>query len=153
MFSLSVVLWSAADWEMSADEAPQLSDELESLLVDMSQDDSDKRLDINEVIQVCAIRNGEIIMGLTECDNNFQICEDHHAKTRVNSLCICSSLFAEVEAAMIMAKSGKNNQKKLAQQISQDLEVKTKSMFRESVVPHINSCEWRSRLKPVSPIW
>lgn len=129
VFSLSVVLWSAADWEMSADEAPQLTDELESLLVDMSQDDPEKRADIDEVIQIC---------------------EDHHAKTRVNSLCVCSSLFVEVENAMILAKSGKANQKKIAQEISQDQEMKTKKMFRESVVPNITSCEWRSKLKPAS---
>lgn len=39
---------------MSADEAPQLSDELESLLVDMSQDDVEKRADIDQVILVSA---------------------------------------------------------------------------------------------------
>lgn len=49
---MSVCLWSAADWEMAADQAPQLSQELESLLVVMSQDEVEQRADIDDVLKV-----------------------------------------------------------------------------------------------------
>ncbi|XP_039267495.2 uncharacterized protein LOC120342643 isoform X2 [Styela clava] len=129
VFSLSVVLWSAADWEMSAEQAPQLSQELESLLVVMSQDDVAQRAEIDDVIKIC---------------------EDHHAKAGVNSLCVCSSLFAEVQDALTFAKTGKINHKKIAQELSKEQQLLTKKLFKDRVLPDINNITWRSALKPAS---
>ena len=46
------MLWSAADYRLPANQEPALSEELENLLISMTQDDNDLRPTAIEVLQV-----------------------------------------------------------------------------------------------------
>ncbi|XP_078485704.1 uncharacterized protein LOC101242116 isoform X2 [Ciona intestinalis] len=125
IFGLSVSLWSAADYKMSDDQAPCLSEQFESLLVAMSSDDSAKRADLPDVIKMC---------------------EAFHSSANCNSLEVCSSLCAEARDVRHGSKRKINSQMLL--HVLQEEEQKVRSSFRSNVVPEINT--WSFVLKPAS---
>ncbi|KAK2148122.1 hypothetical protein LSH36_514g01090 [Paralvinella palmiformis] len=78
MFSVSAMLWSAADYSLPASEEPALSEELESLLESMIKEDEDRRPEIVTVLESC---------------NDYQ---DIHG---ISSEQTCAALIAESKAA------------------------------------------------------
>nr|XP_006817828.1 PREDICTED: uncharacterized protein LOC100378671 [Saccoglossus kowalevskii] len=74
LFGVAAMLWAAADWNLPATEQPDISEELESLFVRMTQDDPDDRPDIDYVLKVC---------------------DEHEDETGVQSLEVCLELWKE----------------------------------------------------------
>ena len=125
IFSLAVTMWSAADFNMTDDQAPCLSTAFENLLVKMSQDEVSERADVDEVLEACA---------------------EHHFTTNCNSLQVCASLFAETSDM----KKGKKRQIKsvsFTELFAKEIE-KTRCDFQASVVPQLNTISFQ--LKPAS---
>ena len=120
IFSVAVTMWSAADFNMTDDQAPCLSSEFENLLVKMSQDDPSDRACIDDVLKTCA---------------------EHHSNTNCNSLQVCASLYAET----CDIKKGKKRQIKSVS--FSDLFVKeaarTRSDFQTNVVPQLNTFSFK----------
>ena len=120
IFSLAVTMWTAADFNMTEDQAPCLSTEFENLLIKMSQDKLSERADIDDVLKTCA---------------------EHHSSTNCNSLQVCSSLYAETSDM----KKGKKRQIKsvsFSELFSKEI-TKTRSEFQTSVVPQINTFSFK----------
>uniref|UniRef100_H2YYQ3 Uncharacterized protein n=1 Tax=Ciona savignyi TaxID=51511 RepID=H2YYQ3_CIOSA len=110
---------------MSDDQAPSLSGQFETLLVNMSNDDVAKRADIADVIKLCG---------------------GYHSTAECNSIEVCGSLYAESSNVRHGSKRKINSQ--MYQQLVQEQEQKVKIAFRTDVVPSINT--WSSVLKPAS---
>ncbi|XP_078358462.1 uncharacterized protein LOC144643172 isoform X1 [Oculina patagonica] len=53
VFSLAATLWSAADWRLTEAEKPSLSPRFQELLVSMTEDASDARPGLYDVLQTC----------------------------------------------------------------------------------------------------
>lgn len=124
LFSLSVTLWSAADYEMKEDEAPSLSEKFESLLVAMSHDDVSKRSTVEEVLLEC---------------------EQFHRESQTNSLQICSSLYVEATSC---SKSKLQQIRKQLPPIKSNESISTiKSHFKTNLLPEISGSKFS--LKPV----
>ena len=125
IFSLAVILWSAADFNMTEDQAPCLSSTFENMLIAMYQDEPSERSDVDTVLKICS---------------------EHHSSINSNSLQTCASLYAET----CDMKKGKKRQIKsisFTELFAKEIE-KTRSEFQSVVVPDLNTISFK--LKPAS---
>ena len=53
LFGVAAMLWSAADYKLPANQEPALSEELENMLISMTQDAHWVRPSASDVLQVC----------------------------------------------------------------------------------------------------
>ncbi|CAK8672878.1 unnamed protein product [Clavelina lepadiformis] len=125
VFGLSVTLWSAADHKVKEGLAPCLSNEFETLLVKMSDENATERADLDAVIKMC---------------------QSHHTDAQSNSLEMCASLYAE--ACDLKRCRGKRiGDSHLKELVSRDIE-KQRNYFRSNVVDQLNNFTFQ--LKPAS---
>ena len=54
LFGVAAMLWSAADYKLPANQEPALSEDLENMLISMTQDAHWVRPSASDVLQVCA---------------------------------------------------------------------------------------------------
>ena len=62
VYSLAATIWSAADWRLTEAQKPSLSTKLQELLVSMTDDDPDVRLDLDNVLQVSDSVTNKIVI-------------------------------------------------------------------------------------------
>lgn len=77
------------------------------------------------------------------------MCEDYHAEKGTNSLAVCSSFYTDARNSNIVRRKG-FQRSSLMREINDEKIAVTKSMFRDKVVPEINSFGLKPILKPVS---
>ncbi|XP_019635622.1 PREDICTED: uncharacterized protein LOC109478493 [Branchiostoma belcheri] len=124
VFGVAASLWSAADWGLPANQEPALSDQLEGLLVSMTQDKPGDRPSIREVLQMC---------------------NSYDQRSDVSSRLTCERLVREAMRAEVF-----NENNKLVQQCLKEEAEERKERFRASVVAAIDMTDPKSVLKPAS---
>ncbi|XP_035671726.1 kinase non-catalytic C-lobe domain-containing protein 1-like isoform X2 [Branchiostoma floridae] len=123
VFGVAASLWSAADWGLPANQEPALSDQLEGLLVSMTQDKPGDRPSIREVLQIC---------------------NSYDQRSDVSSRLTCERLVREAMRAEVF------NENNLVQQCLKEEAEERKEQFRASVVAAIDMADPKSALKPAS---
>ncbi|XP_070541592.1 uncharacterized protein [Ptychodera flava] len=73
-FGVGAMLWSAADWRLSPTQQPEVSEALENLLINMTQDNADDRPDLDYIVKMC---------------------EEHEQETGIISDEVCKQLWKE----------------------------------------------------------
>ncbi|XP_077992476.1 kinase non-catalytic C-lobe domain-containing protein 1-like isoform X1 [Glandiceps talaboti] len=81
LFGVGATLWSAADWRLTPTQQPDISEDLETLFVNMTQDHADDRQDLEDVTMACDQHEEETGAQSTEiCQQLWK--EAHHFEVK-----------------------------------------------------------------------